>query len=190
VNRRGPVIGRGFAVTLLAAFLALVTFAVVAIGASRDAVVRSLIGSDGHRRLYLDDELVRYDGAGPERWAARYRAMRRLAQARARRLDEQRRAVQAMRRRLDAGLERIPARLAIRLVFGPYAGEALAVANCETGGSYSTSATNGQYVGLFQMGSGERAAYGEGSTPLEQALAAYVYFVATGRDWSPWSCKP
>jgi hypothetical protein len=180
----------GVAVLLLGAFVAVVAFAVVAIGATRDAVLRTLVDAGGHRRVYDGDELVRYDGAGPERWAARARAMRRLAEERARRLGEQRRAMLAMRHRLAAGLERIPPQTAIRLVFGPYAGQALAVANCETGGTYSTTATNGQYLGLFQMGSEERATYGEGSTAVEQALAAYVYFVVTGRDWSPWACKP
>ncbi len=77
---------------------------------------------------------------------------------------------------------------AIRYVFGSYAGQALAVASCESG--WRTWAENGQYLGMFQMGSSERAIYGHGSTPLEQARAAYRYFVASGRDWSPWSCKP
>jgi hypothetical protein len=173
-------------------FAAVVMFAVVAIGSTSDKLAeRTVTGIDGHRRTYVNGELVRFDGAGPERWAARARELRRLVDVRARRLAEQRRAMLAMRRRLNAGLERIPARMAIRLVFGPYAGQALAVSSCETGGTYSTSATNGQYLGLFQMGSNERATYEAGySTPLEQALAAYVYFVVTGRDWSPWQCKP
>ena len=79
---------------------------------------------------------------------------------------------------------------AITLVFGAYAGQAMKVAGCETGGSYSTTAANGQYQGLFQMGAHERATYGDGTTALEQARAAFVYFVVTGRDWSPWTCKP
>lgn len=77
---------------------------------------------------------------------------------------------------------------AIRFVFGEYAGEALKVVECESGGS--TRAHNGQYLGLFQMGSSERARYGHGETPLEQARAAYRYFVTSGRDWSPWQCRP
>ena len=77
---------------------------------------------------------------------------------------------------------------AITLVFGRYAGQAVAVAKCESG--LSPNAGNGQYRGLFQMGSRERALYGHGGTALEQARAAFVYFVISGRDWSPWTCKP
>ena len=77
---------------------------------------------------------------------------------------------------------------AICHVFGAYCAEALRVASCESG--RGIHAVNGQYLGMFQMGSSERARYGHGSTPLAQARAAYAYFVDSGRDWSPWSCKP
>lgn len=77
---------------------------------------------------------------------------------------------------------------AIQMVFGSYASQALAVARCESG--LSVWATNGQYLGLFQMGSYARAAYGHSNTALGQARAAYNYFVASGRNWSPWECKP
>jgi hypothetical protein len=73
-------------------------------------------------------------------------------------------------------------------VFGPYCKEALTVASCESG--LQTVAQNGEYVGLFQMGSSERRLFGHGPSVEEQVRAAYRYFVATGRDWSPWSCKP
>lgn len=79
-------------------------------------------------------------------------------------------------------------RAAICDVFGAFCDQALEVAHCES--RFSTAARNGQYLGLFQMGSSERARYGHGSTPLAQAKAAHRYFVASGRDWSPWSCKP
>lgn len=79
---------------------------------------------------------------------------------------------------------------AVSLVFGRYAGQAMRVVRCETGGTFSVYARNGQYLGLFQMGSWERATYGHGWTPLAQARAAWRYFVASGRDWSPWTCKP
>lgn len=77
---------------------------------------------------------------------------------------------------------------AICHVFGNYCTEALVVSECESG--YSVYAHNGQYLGLFQMGSSERELYGHGGTALAQAVAAYRYFVASGKDWSPWSCKP
>ena len=85
---------------------------------------------------------------------------------------------------------------AIEVVFGAYAWQAKRVSACESGdrdgdlSPHVVRATNGQYLGMFQMGSSERARYGHGSTPIAQVRAAYAYFVASGRDWSPWSCKP
>jgi len=79
-------------------------------------------------------------------------------------------------------------REAICNVFGSYCGQALAVARCESG--LQTTARNGQYLGLFQMGSSERRLFGHGTVAIDQVKAAHRYFVASGRDWSPWSCKP
>jgi hypothetical protein len=73
-------------------------------------------------------------------------------------------------------------------VFGPYCSQAISVSRCESG--HNTWATNGQYLGLFQMGSFARSRYGHGSSAWTQARAAYRYFVDSGKDWSPWSCKP
>lgn len=84
--------------------------------------------------------------------------------------------------------QKAQARHAINFVFGGHAAAALRVARCESG--LSVNAFNGQYKGLFQMGRGERARYGHGPTPWEQAIAAYRYYRASGSDWSPWSCKP
>lgn len=72
--------------------------------------------------------------------------------------------------------------------FGSYCSEALAVSWCES--KWYVWAGNGQYKGLFQMGSSERARYGHGPGAWAQSRAAYRYFVDSGRDWSPWSCKP
>jgi hypothetical protein len=94
---------------------------------------------------------------------------------------------EAESRRLAAELRGSPAK-AICHVFGRYCGQALRVARCESG--YSVNAQNGQYLGLFQMGSNERRLFGHGADALQQAKAAYRYFVRSGRDWSPWSCKP
>jgi hypothetical protein len=121
---------------------------------------------------------TRFDGAGPERWAARYRAEHRHTLELRRRLRQ--RLVAAARNPLPA----------ITLIFGPYAGQAIQVADCETGGTFSTGARNGQHLGLFQMGAAERRLYGHGPSALDQARAAYVYFVVSGRDWRPWTCKP
>ena len=72
--------------------------------------------------------------------------------------------------------------------FGSAWPQALNVARCESG--LSVYAQNGQYLGLFQMGTSERTLFGHGPSALAQARAAYRYFVRSGRDWSPWSCKP
>jgi hypothetical protein len=68
-----------------------------------------------------------------------------------------------------------------------YARQALQVVWCES--RYKTTARNGQYLGLFQMGSWERRTFGHGNSPWAQAKAAHKYFVYTGKDWSPWSCR-
>ena len=52
------------------------------------------------------------------------------------------------------------------------------------------AARNGQYLGCFQMGSRERRTYGHAAGVWGQARAAFRYFVDSGRDWSPWECKP
>ncbi len=73
-------------------------------------------------------------------------------------------------------------------VFGRYCRQAVAVAWCES--RLAPTAQNGQYLGLFQMGSSERRLFGHGPAATDQAEAAHEYFVRSGRDWSPWSCKP
>ena len=65
--------------------------------------------------------------------------------------------------------------------------EAFDVIWCES--RYSTRAKNGQYLGLFQMGTDERRKYGHGSTPMAQAAAAHRYFLKAD-GWGPWGCKP
>jgi hypothetical protein len=88
-----------------------------------------------------------------------------------------------------AALKRLRPRQAICRVFeSRYCGEALRVARCES--RLRTDASNGQYRGLFQMGSSERRRFGHGRTAIQQARAAHRYFVLSGRDWSPWTCKP
>lgn len=81
------------------------------------------------------------------------------------------------------------AKRAVCYYFGDYCSQAMAVARCETGGTYWPWASNGQYLGIFQMGSHERARYGHGPDVWSQARAAYHYFVDSGRDWSPWACR-
>ena len=64
--------------------------------------------------------------------------------------------------------------------------KAFDVIACETGGRYNTTATNGQYLGLFQMGQWARSRYGHGETARAQARAAYRYWRKSG--WAGWSC--
>jgi hypothetical protein len=40
------------------------------------------------------------------------------------------------------------------------------------------------------MGNYARSRYGHSSSALGQARAAFRYFIDSGRDWSPWTCKP
>jgi hypothetical protein len=83
--------------------------------------------------------------------------------------------------------ESLPPKTAICNVFGSHCDEAVAVAWCES--RLQTTAQNGQYLGLFQMGSYERQLFGHGSSAQDQAVAAHRYFVRSGRDWSPWGCR-
>jgi hypothetical protein len=112
-------------------------------------------------------------------------ASRRLGQV-TRTIRHLRRALARQEARRLAGA---PPKVAICHVFGRrYCRQALAVSWCES--RHRTTAENGQYLGLFQMGSYERRLFGHGSKALDQAVAAHRYFVRSGRDWSPWSCKP
>jgi hypothetical protein len=99
-------------------------------------------------------------------------------------------AVAALRAKLRVrehrALAKLPPRRAICDVFGSHCQEAVAVAWCES--RMQTTAENGQYRGLFQMGSYERSLFGHGATAHAQARAAHRYFVLSGRDWSPWGC--
>lgn len=113
-----------------------------------------------------------------------------LAYAR-KRVRQLTRTVAALRAKIRArelrGLAKLPPRRAICDVFGSYCRQAIEVAWCES--RLQTTAENGQYRGLFQMGSYERSLFGHGSTAHAQARAAHRYFILSGRDWSPWGCR-
>ena len=139
------------------------------------------------------DEAPAPSRPAPVRGAAKHRPIARAAVRRANsRLAHTTHSIDALRheiaRRRANRLAKASPSEAICLVFGRYCREALAVAKCESG--HSTTAQNGQYLGLFQMGSHERRTFGHGATAYAQARAAHKYFVLSGRDWSPWSCKP
>lgn len=61
---------------------------------------------------------------------------------------------------------------------------ALRVFRCESG--LTTTAQNGQYLGLAQMGYYARSRYGHGSDAWTQARAAHAYYMDAG--WRPWEC--
>jgi len=107
------------------------------------------------------------------------------------RLPKAQRAIERIRKaigRRDARqLASMTPRQAICTVFRRYCSQAMNVAWCES--RLSTTAQNGQYLGLFQMGTSERRLFGHGATAHAQAAAAHRYFVVSGRDWSPWSCR-
>ncbi|TML18987.1 MAG: hypothetical protein E6G28_12755 [Actinobacteria bacterium] len=102
------------------------------------------------------------------------------------------RQIATLRRALHAremlSLKSASPREAICGAFGDNCSEAVDVAWCES--RLQTTAQNGEYLGLFQMGTLARHLFGHGSTAWAQATAAHRYFVYSGRDWSPWSCKP
>jgi hypothetical protein len=137
---------------------------------------------ENHRWLLRDPDV----GPKARRELRFHRARLRREQAHVVRLRARVRREQATRR-LQA-IRKAGPRRAICHVFGPHCREALRVARCES--RFRLTARNGQYRGLFQMGTSERRRFGHGSTAFEQAKAAHRYFVLSGRDWSPWSCKP
>jgi len=136
------------------------------------------------RRLESQRRLA---SAGPRR--ARIDVSLREARQRLRQLEK---TISSLRRAISARnalrARHTSPKKAICDVFGRYCDEAVAVAWCES--RLLVTAQNGQYLGLFQMGSYERRLFGHGSTAQAQAQAAHRYFVRSGRDWSPWSCKP
>ena len=146
----------------------------------------SVIGFFEKHRWLLDDPRFQKEASIRLRIARSTLAATQAKADRAR-AELERREADAERRRLLTAFERSPEK-AICHVFGSYCRQALQVARCESG--VQTTAQNGEYLGLFQMGSTERRTFGHGESAIEQAQAAYRYFVRSGRDWSPWSCKP
>lgn len=62
--------------------------------------------------------------------------------------------------------------------------KALRVAWCES--RLDPNARNGQYRGVWQMGSSERTRFGHDGTVEGQTRAAIRYYLISG--WSPWEC--
>ena len=64
--------------------------------------------------------------------------------------------------------------------------------SCES--RFDKDAVNGQYLGLTQMGSDERAAWNWGRRVVRQLRASHRYWVyardAWGNGFAPWACDP
>lgn len=107
------------------------------------------------------------------------------------------RTAKAGKQQAGSYIEYLAAKRAVCYYFGKECKNAMAVVKCETAGTYSPWATNGQYVNIFQMGYSERKRFGwhsAGSSVWKAAKAAkgyYDYEVRNGKwGWTPWSCKP
>lgn len=162
--------------------------------ATRDRYERIVDSERRHvRSIEQRKTTLRFFRAHPEIFAgpARVRAIGIRARTEAR-IAIERRELRALRRAI-VRMENDP-QTAIRIVFGDgwLGQEALRVSYCETGGTFSIFARNGQYENIFQMGTWERRTYGwhtVGSSPLIAARAAKRYYDAAG-GWGPWECKP
>ena len=191
---------------LLVGLLAFVLVTQAAAAATKAQSSPSTNAKTAHQTLSLDQQLERKLAAlrkyrGTIRF---YRTHRTLLSSAAQRKDSRSKlafaerrvrqlskTVAALRAKVHARgahrLASLPPRKAICTVFANDCRAAVAVAWCES--HLQTTAQNGQYLGLFQMGAYERRLFGHGSTAHEQAIAAHRYFVSSGRDWSPWSCS-
>jgi hypothetical protein len=191
---------------LLVGLLAFVLITQAAAAAMKAPSTPSRPATTAHKTLTLDQQLERKLAAlGKYRGAIRfYRTHRSLLSSGAkqvhatsnlayaeRRVRQLSKTVATLRLKVHARdarrLGSLPPRKAICAVFADDCRAAIAVAWCES--HLQTNAQNGQYLGLFQMGSYERQLFGHGPTAHAQAVAAHRYFVNSGRDWSPWSCR-
>jgi hypothetical protein len=170
---------RPAAILLVGAFAGVVTFAVVAYGAP--------FRHSGERVVGYGQ--IRYAGAGPERWAMRYRHARaELVDVRARLVDVRRR-LRVERRVL---LHAPTVREAIDLAAATYgfASTLWRKAGCETGGTFSPSAHNSSGAsGLFQFmpKTWNTTPYSAFSvwSPYANALAAgWMHAHGRGGEWS------
>jgi hypothetical protein len=150
---------------------------------------RKLAAANKHRSTVRFFERHRWLLRSAEHRIAAQRAFRRANRSLARATSSVTAIQRALARREARRKANATPKAAICHVFGRrYCSQALSVSWCES--RHSTTAQNGQYLGLFQMGWSERQLFGHGSTARQQARAAHRYFVVSGRDWSPWGCKP
>jgi hypothetical protein len=136
----------------------------------------------GHTRVVGHGQ-IRFDGAGPERWAQRWRAQHRLVTALRHRLRQQRRTL----------LSSPTVSEAINLAAATYghSDELWRKARCETGGSFDPRSRNlsSAASGLFQfLGSTWRSTPYAGFSvfsPYANALAAgWMHAHGRGGEWA------
>jgi hypothetical protein len=169
------VIGRRAATLLLGLLVAVIVAAAVAAKPERQP-------SDGHHRTIGFGQTA-FDFAGPEKWAARYRAERRKVAVLKRELREQRRLLIA---KPNVGE-------AINLAAMVYGNQTTLwrKARCETGGTFDPGARNrsSNASGLFQFlpSTWRSTPYAPFSvwSPYANALAAgWMHKVGRGGEWS------
>jgi hypothetical protein len=175
------VTSRPVAALLLGGFAATVTVAVVTVG--------PVLG-DVHAHRTIGYGQIRYDGAGPERWARRARvARRRVVELRA----EVAALHQDLRRERRVVLHDPNVVEAINLACATYPGYCATLwrkARCETGGTFDPHAANSSGAsGLFQFMPSTWAStpYGVFSiwSPYANALAAgWMHEHGRGSEWA------
>jgi hypothetical protein len=170
---------RPAAVLLVGGFALVVTFAVVAYG--------SPFKSGGERVVGYGQ--IKYQGAGPERWAARYRHVRaELVEARGR-LGEARRRLSVERRVVLHDPEVVEAINLACATYG-YCSTLWSKARCETGGTFDPRVSNPSgAAGLFEFmpSTWSSTPYGRFSvwSPYASALAAgWMHSVGRGSEWA------
>jgi len=167
---------RSTAVVLLCSFV--LVLALVAIAAAQPD--GTTLGDDGHHRTIGFGQTA-FDFAGPEKWAARYRAERRKVVSLRRDLRSQRRLLLA---RPDVG----EAINLAALVYG-FQTTLWRKARCETGGTFDPGARNASGAsGLFQFlpSTWRSTPYAPFSvwSPYANALAAgWMHRVGRGGEW-------
>lgn len=166
---------RPAAMLLFAAFVLALVFAVVAYAGGPLAF--------RHDDRVIGYGQIRYDGAGPERWAARYRRVRAE-------LVEARRRLRVVRRVLLADPHVVEAINVACATYG-HCSTLWRKAECETGGTFNPRAYNGSSgaAGLFQfLGSTWRSTpYARFSvwSPYANALAAgWMHDHGRGGEWA------
>jgi hypothetical protein len=179
---RADRVSRRAAVVMLTVFVGLLVVTATVKAALSGATDPQPLHGDGHRRV-IGRGQVRFDGAGPERWALRFRRERELTRRLLRRLHRERYVL----------LHRPDVVEAIDLAAATYGNGAVLwrKARCESGLNPAARNLTSAAAGLFQfLGSTWASTPYAGFDPLSpyaNALAA-GWMHAHGRS-GEWSCR-